>query len=121
MLPELGPVSATAHGFVWACEWWVFGKIAFVRRCHSSCVQKRCSSLQMQLERRQCFVVSLSERVEVVILSSKSVSAGCSALSCCTVGVLEMVFRLHTHVVLWNAKTSGVVRNVCIIVDGTER
>lgn len=36
-----------------------------------------------------------------------------------TVGVLEMVFRLHTHD-LWNAKTSGVVRNVGVIINGIE-
>lgn len=39
---------------------------------------------------------------------------------CYTVRMLEMVLRLQTHD-LWNAKTSGVVRNVGIIVDGTER
>lgn len=33
--------------------------------------------------------------------------------------MLQMVFRLHTHH-LWNAKTSGDVRNVSIIVDGTK-
>jgi hypothetical protein len=70
---------------------------------------------------QQGFVVSPSETVEVVILSSKSVNAGRRPSSCCTVGMLQMVFRLHTHVVLWNAKTSGVVRNVSIIVDGTAR
>ena len=75
----------------------------------------------MRFAMLQCFVVSCSERVEVVILLSESVNVGCGCFlsRCCTVGMLEMVFRLHTHD-LWNAKTSGVVRNVSIIEDGTE-
>lgn len=71
-------------------------------------------------EMQQCFVVSSSGKVEVVILLGESVNAGCLTSSCCTVGVLEVVFRFHTHD-LWNAKTSGVVRNVSITVDGTGR
>ena len=73
----------------------------------------------MRLGTQQCFVVSSSERAEAVILLVQSVNAGCLPSSCCTVGVFEMVFRIHTHH-LWNAKTSGVVRNVSIIVNGTE-
>lgn len=33
--------------------------------------------------------------------------------------MLEVVLRLHTHD-LWDTKTSGVVRNVGILVSGTE-
>lgn len=121
MLSELGAVSATAHGFVWVCGWWVSGRDAFGRRCRSSCAQRRYSNLLMPPETRQCFVASLSERVGVVILHmNQSMQAAVAQQSrCCTVGMLEMVFRLHTHD-LWNAKTSGVGRNVSIIVDGPE-
>lgn len=115
MLPELGVVSAAAHDF----EWWVSDEDAFGRRCRWSCARKRCSSLLMRSEMRQCFVANSSERVVVVILLSGSVDAGCCGSNYGTVGMLEMVLWLHTHG-LWNAKTSGVGRNVGIIVDRTE-
>ena len=120
MLPELGSVSAAAHGSVWVCEEWMSDRVVSGRRCRWRYARRRCSSLLMLLEMQQCFVVSSSARVEVVILFRPSVNAVIYRSSTrCTVGVLQMVLWLHTHH-LWNAKTSGVVRNVGIIMDGTE-
>lgn len=71
----------------------------------------------MQSVMPQCFVASSSGKVGGVILFGHQSMLAAVTSSHYTVGVLEMVLGLHTHD-LGNAKTSGVVRNVSIIIDG---
>ena len=55
-----------------------------------------------------------------MILYDRLVEVGSCKPRSRTVGMLEQILRIQIHD-LWNAKMSGVVRNVGIIVDGTKR
>lgn len=60
--------------------------------------------------RQQHSAASLGERGEVEILCSGSAKANLGQLNGRTVGVLELVFRLHTHVFFGTLSRSGVVQ-----------
>jgi hypothetical protein len=118
MLPVLQYRAATAHDFALAFDdvMAVFGSEASrtCRRFHWRNSRRCCSSLQMLLGTRRCSVGSLGVRVEVVILFSSLAGAAIMSLIRRTVGVLQLVFWLHTHV-FFGTLESGVVQSDSIM------
>ena len=118
MLPVLQYRAATAHDFALA-----FGDVMAVfgseasRTCRHfrwRSSRRYCSSLQMLLGTRRCSVASLGVRVEVVILLSSLAATAIMSLIKRTVGMLQLVFWLHTHV-FFGTLESGVVQNDSIM------
>jgi hypothetical protein len=120
MLSVLQCLAATAHDFAMASGdvMGVFGSEAWrtCRRSRSTSSRRRYSSLQTLLGMRQCSVQSLGVRVEGVklgVLVSNCSRPWCNpitGLARRTVGVLELVFWLHTHI-FFGTLGSGVVQN----------
>jgi hypothetical protein len=111
MLLQAEIVGARLHGFAPATDGvtGAVGRESCVLRSHWSCSLRWCIP-RMQPVIRRCSVASCGVRVGVVILWAVSVCLR-RRRPVPTVGVLELEIGVQTHVVLWNAKTSGVVRN----------